>query len=300
MRKDSHHRFYAPVVTPFTRDLKVDTPRFTEHCRWLVEQGAGLAIFGTNSEANSISMQERSRALRALLDEGIDPKKIMVGSGTCSIPETVQLTREAVENHCESALILPPFFYKNLSDEGLAAYYSRVIDAVGSSKLRVYLYHIPQFTGVPITLGVVEQLLKAYSNTIAGIKDSSGDWSNTEQFLTRFPGIDIFPSSEALLEKALPLGAAGCISATANIQPKAIAKAISTYGTSDYPSRQSAITAVRKVVQNYPMIGALKRIVAQRTGVKSWSDVRPPLVTLQDAPAERLMRDLAAAGFQEA
>jgi 4-hydroxy-tetrahydrodipicolinate synthase len=278
----------------------VDLLSFQEHCKWLVDQGAGLAIFGTNSEANSISPHERSQALRALLDAGINPKNIMVGSGTCSIPETVQLTREAVENHCEGALILPPYFYKNISDDGLYDYFARVIDAVGSDELRIYLYHIPQFTGVPITPGVVERLLKSYPKIIAGIKDSSGDWSNTEQFLSRFPGIDIFPSSEALLEKALPLGAAGCISATANVQPKAIASAIGAYGTTAYPQRQRTISAVRKVVQDYPMVGALKRIVAQRTGEKTWAAVRPPLTPLQDEPAGRLMRELAAAGFQGA
>lgn len=300
MRETSLHRVYAPVVTPFKPNLEVDLRRFQEHCEWLVDQGAGLAIFGTNSEANSISLGERSKALHALLDAGINPKKILVGSGTCSVPETVQLTREAVENHCEGALVLPPFFYKNVSDEGLYAYFAQVIDAVGSEELKVYLYHIPQFTGVPITPGVVDRLLKAYPTTIAGIKDSSGDWSNTEQFLTRFPDIDIFPSSEALLEKALPLGAAGCISATANVQPRAIASAIDAYGTPVYPQLQSAISAVRKVVQGYPMVGALKRIVAQRTGESSWSTVRPPLTALLDEPAGRLFKELASAGFQGA
>ena len=267
---------FTPVITPFTQHLAVDEERFSSFCRWLVSQGAGLAVFGTNSEANSLTLGERLRLLDKLVDDGIDPQRMMPGTGCCSVDETVQLTTAALRKGCGGVLMLPPFFYKGVSDDGLFDHYARVIDRVGSAELRIYLYHIPQVSGVPITHGLIERLLKAYPQVVAGVKDSSGDWANTEAMLRRFPGFAVFPASEALLEKALPLGAAGCISATANIQPGAIAELIAGFGDAGSDQRQSQVTAVRKVLQAYPMIPALKHVLATQAADPVWRTVRPP------------------------
>jgi 4-hydroxy-tetrahydrodipicolinate synthase len=288
---------FAPVVTPFTRDLGVDRPRFSAFCRWLVKEGAGLAIFGTNSEANSLTLAERLGALDRLLGDGIDPAKMMPGTGCCSIDETVTLTAKAVQAGCAGALMLPPFFYKGVSDDGLYAYYSHVIERVGSSALRVYLYHIPQVSGVAISHDLIERLIQDYPTTVVGIKDSSGDWNNTKAMLQRFPGFAVFPASEALLSKALPLGAAGCISATANIQPRAIAQLIAQFGTTEGPPLQQQVTTVRTLMQRYPMIAALKHVIAVNASEESWRTVRPPLTKLPAAQGEELLKQLDEVGF---
>src|SRR2546430_11629914 len=176
----------APVVTPFQADFAPDSQRFIAHCRWLLSQDCGLAVFGTNSEANSLSMEERTMLLEELVAAGIDPARMMPGTGCCSITETVKLTAQAVELGCAGVLMLPPFYYKDVSEEGLYRYFSEVVQRVGDARLQIYLYHIPPVAVGGITTGSVERLLKSYPNAIAGMKDSSGDWNNTKTFLDAF------------------------------------------------------------------------------------------------------------------
>lgn len=290
-------RVFAPVVTPFAADLSVDTARFVAFCQWLVGQGAGLALFGTNSEANSLSLAERHAALHAVLDAGIDPAQMLPGTGACALPDAIALTRHACEAGCAGALMLPPFFYQGVSDDGLFAYYADVIEAVGSSQLRVLLYHIPQFTGVPITHTLIERLIAAYPQTVVGIKDSSGDWSNTAAMLEKFPGLAVFPASEALLGKALPLGAAGCISATANIQPHAIASLLNAATQEERTLWEGKVATVRLAVQAQPMIPALKSIVAHFANDPAWLRVRPPLTSMNPAQGGALLQQLRALDF---
>ena len=176
----------SPVVTPFKADLSPDGERFIAHCQWLVSQNCGLAPFGTTSEANSLSVEERSTLLDALVAAGVDTSRMMPGTGCCSITETVKLTSQAVKHGCAGVLMLTPFYYKGVSEEGLYRYFSEVVQRVGDARLRIYLYHIPPVAVVGITTGLVERLLAAYPNTIAGMKDSSGDWNNTKTFLDAF------------------------------------------------------------------------------------------------------------------
>lgn len=288
---------YAPALTPFNADLSVNQTAFIDFCQWLVAQGAGLAVFGTNSEACSLSLREKMGLLDALVEAGIDADKLLPGVGLCALPETIELSKKAVALGCAGTLVLPPYYFKPASDDGLFAYYSEIIQAVGSDALRLYLYHIPQFTGVPITLSVIERLIKAYPDTVVGIKDSSGDWANTERMLRELPGFKIFPASEALLEKALPLGAAGCISATANVQPHTIVSAIESWGTDQFAALQSDAKAVRALFQALPMIPALKYVVAEKMGDRAWRNVRPPLTSATDDWGRKLMADLAEQRF---
>jgi len=176
----------APVVTPFKADLSPDSQRFIAHCKWLLSQNCGLAVFGTNSEANSLSMEERATLLDELVAAGINASRMMPGTGCCSIVETVKLTVQAVEHGCAGVLMLPPFYYKDVSEEGLYRYFSEVVQRVGDARLKIYLYHIPPVAVVGITTRLVERLLGAYPSAIAGMKDSSGDWNNTKIFLDAF------------------------------------------------------------------------------------------------------------------
>src|SRR5215470_12328392 len=224
------HGVLAPVVTPFKADLSPDSERFIRHCRWLLSQNCGLAPFGTNSEANSMSAEERMTLLDALLAAGIDPSRTMPGTGCCSITETVELTAHAVKHGCAGVLMLPPFYYKHVNEEGRYRYFSEVVQRVGDARLRIYLYHIPPVAIVGITPNLVERLLKTYPNAIAGMKDSSGDWNNTKTFLDAFAGgscqsgsdFDVFVGSESFLLANMRNGGVGTISATANVNPAAI------------------------------------------------------------------------------
>lgn len=289
----------APVLTPFHPNLEADTDAFVAHCRWLVASGAGLAIFGTNSEANSLSVDERIGLTDALLAAGVPAASMMPGTGASALPDTVRLTRHAVEAGAAGVLMLPPFFYKPVSDEGLFAYYSEVIERVGDARLALYLYHIPALSGVPITLNLIERLWTRYPHTLAGVKDSSGDWANTRAMIERFAadGLDIFPASEALLGAALPLGGAGCISATANVNPAAIAQLCAHWRDADAEARQQEVTAVRRIFQGRPMIAAMKFTLAHWRRDERWRIVRPPLVALDDAGGTQLLAELDAAGF---
>ena len=290
----------APVMTPFTRDLEPDTRRFIAHCKWLVANDAGLAIFGTNSEANSLSVAERLRLTDALLQAGVPAAKMMPGTGASSISDAVALTRHAVASGAAGVLMLPPFYYKGVTDQGLFDYYAHVIDKVASDALRIYLYHIPQVTQVPITLKLVEMLRAKYPKTVAGAKDSSGNWDNTKAMLDAFAkdGFDVFPASESTLSAALPLGAAGCISATVNLNPGGIRALYDRWNTPEGPQLQAHANVIRQVFQSPNMIPAMKRVAAEFSGHKDWAIVRPPLVPLDDATAARLMRELQAADFR--
>ncbi|HET6367964.1 MAG TPA: dihydrodipicolinate synthase family protein, partial [Pseudomonadales bacterium] len=208
----------SPVVTPFRADLSPDPERFVRQCRWLLSQNVGLAVFGTNSEANSLSVDEKIELLDRLVAAGLDPARMMPGTGACALTDTVRLTAHAVKAGCGGVLMLPPFYYKGVSDDGLFRSFAEVIERVADVRLRVYVYHIPPVSQVPITLPLIERLLKAYPGTVAGVKDSSGDWGNTKAMLDAFAasGFDVFAGSETFLLANMRGGGKGCISATAN------------------------------------------------------------------------------------
>jgi len=312
----------APVVTPFNAELAPDRQRFIKHSQWLLSQNSGLAPFGTTSEANSMSTDERIFLLDGLLAAGIDPSRMMPGTGCCSITDTVELTTHAVKHGCAGVLMLPPFYYKQVSEEGLYSYFSEVVQRVGDTRLRIYLYNIPPVAIVGITPKLVESLLKAYPDAIAGMKDSSGDWNNTKTFLDAFSsgGFDVFVGSESFLLANMRNGGAGTISATANVNPAAIyelyhkssgvrrgerrgnakALAAASASTTDLDALQARLDVVRAVFARkcWPsMIAALKQAIAIYTNDPEWARVRPPLVELTTEQAKALAAELKRIDF---
>jgi 4-hydroxy-tetrahydrodipicolinate synthase len=299
----------APVVTPFKADLSPDSQRFIAHCKWLLSQNCGLAVFGTNSEANSLSIEERATLLDELIAAGVDPSRMMPGTGCCSITETVKLTAQAVEHGCAGVLMLPPFYYKDVSEEGLYRYFSEVVQRVGDARLKIYLYHIPPVAVVGITAGLVERLLAAYPTAIAGMKDSSGDWNNTRMFLDAFvtasparTGFDVFVGSESFLLANMRNGGVGTISATANVNPAAIHTLYRQWKTADdADQQQSKLNVVREVFSTgkFPsMIAALKQAITIYADDPAWAKVRPPLVELIPEQAKTLAAELKAISFE--
>ncbi|MGE3270360.1 MAG: dihydrodipicolinate synthase family protein [Chloroflexota bacterium] len=289
----------SPVVTPFDADYQPDRARFVRHCQWLLSNDVGLAVFGTNSEGNSLSVSEKIGLLDTLVEAGLPAARMMPGTGTCALGDTVELTRHAVKLGAGGVLMLPPFYYKGNSDEGLFRSFSEVIQRVGDSRLRVYLYHIPPVAQVPITLTLIERLLKEYPGTIAGVKDSSGNWPNTKAMLDQFQphGFDVFAGSESFLLATLRGGGAGCISATANVNPGPIAKLAATWQGADADAQQASLDAVRNVFQGYVMIPALKAAIAHYGDDPAWTTVRPPLVELTAAEQADLVQNLQKVGF---
>lgn len=288
----------APVVTPFDADLTPDAGRLVRHCRWLLSQGAGLAVFGTTGEANSMAVDEKAELLDRLVEAGIDPARMMPGTGACALTDAVTLTRLAVELGCGGVLMLPPFYYKGSSDDGLFRYYSEVIERVGSRDLRIYLYHIPPVSQVGISLGLIERLLGAWPGTVVGIKDSSGEWDNTRAMLEAgWEDFSIFPGSEVFLLRSLRSGSAGCISAVANIDPSAIHRLCREWQSSDADAQQQRLVELRNLMHKYPMIAALKATIAHYGEDPQWRTVRPPLVPLSDQQRSALIADLEDYGF---
>ena len=289
----------SPVVTPFSNDLSPDADRLIKQCKWLLSQNVGLAVFGTNSEANSLSVDEKIVLLDRLIEAGVDTGRMMPGTGCCALTDTVKLTAHAAKLGCAGTLMLPPFYYKGVSDDGIFANFAEVIERVGNDALRIYLYHIPPIAQVGFSIDLIDRLVKTYPKTIVGIKDSSGDWDNTYAMLERkWDDFRVFVGSESFLLANMRNGGAGCISATANVNPAAIDHLYQTWQADDADAQQQALDDVRDTVMAYPMIPALKATVAEFSGDEQWRTVRPPLVNLAKDKSAELAATLRQKGFE--
>ena len=294
------HGVWSPVLVPLRPDLGIDAERFIAHARWLLARGChGLALFGTTSEANSFSVDERKALLEEVIEAGIPPERLMVGTGCCALTDSVELTRHAMDAGCHRVLMLPPFYYKGMSDEGLFRSFAEVIERIGNPSLRVFLYHFPRLSGVPVTEGLIALLDDAFPQVVAGVKDSSGDWSNTRMMLDRFPHLAIFPGSEVFLLDGLRAGAAGCITATSNVNASGARAVFDAWdaGLDDADARQAAATAVRGAIDRHPGIPAQKYLLAHHRDDPAWRAVRPPMMELPDDAGRDLLDALAETEF---
>ncbi len=288
----------AAVLTPLDEALEADLPTYLDHCRRLLRQGCdGLAVLGTTGEANSFGLGERLRILDALAEGGIAPRRLIPGTGCCAIPDTVALTRRCVEMGTAGVLMLPPFYYKPVSDDGLFAAYSEVIQRVGDARLRIYLYHIPQNTGVTLTLNLIEKLVAAYPDTVVGIKDSAGDFANMAAVCKAVPGFRVFSGSDTCRLPLLRAGGAGAITACNNVASALSARIFAQREVAAADTLQDELSAVREAIQRAPLIPALKEIMASATGHGEWRRLRPPLTPLATDQAAALFERLDALGF---
>lgn len=270
------------TLTPMEDDGAACIPLLEAHCRWLLAAGCdGIVLLGTTGEANSFSIDERKGILENLLEIGIDAQRLIIGTGCCAIDDTVTLTKHALRCGVARVLVLPPFYYKDVQDAGLIEAFSRTIEAVGDASVRVYLYQIPQLTGIAFSPLVIEELLDRY-DVVAGIKDSSGDLERILALCERFKDrMDVLAGSERFLIPALCAGAAGCVTATANAHPEMIAELYAHRDAADADARQERVAAERTAFERYPMIPGLKEHAARRTGDARWRNLRPPLVPLR-------------------
>lgn len=288
----------AAVLTPLNEDLSPNHTAWLAHCGTLLAHGcSGLAVLGTTSEANSFTLSERLAMLDALSESDIDAGLSVPGVGCCALPDTVELCRKAMEIGSAGVLMLPPFYYKPVTDDGLFAAYSEIIQRVGDANLKILLYHIPQNTGVPITLSLIEKLVAVYPDTVVGIKDSAGDFANMRAMVEEFPGFRVFSGSDAYLLDILRIGGAGSITACNNISARQSADVLANWRTDDADSYQAALSAIRLATQKYPLVEALKEAMARRTGDDAWRTLRPPLMPLDPGIAETFWGELTATGF---
>lgn len=286
---------YAAVLTPLTEALEPNLKAFVTHSRWLLANGCdGLAPLGTTGEANSLSVAQRLALIEASATGGLPMGKCIVGAGSCALADAVTVTKAVVAAGGGGALLLPPFYYKNPSEDGLFAFFSEVVQRVGDKRLRLYLYHFPQLSTVPITIPLVARLKAAYGEVIAGLKDSSGDWSNTAALLKEFPGFGVFSGSEEFLLANLRAGGVGCISASTNVTAPLARPVYAKWQSPEAEALQQGLTEVRLILQSYPMQAALKEVVATLTGEPTWRNLLPPNRPLAAAQRTELMGRLGA------
>ena len=292
---------YCAAATPLNADLSPDLGLFVAHCRSLLEEGChGIALLGTTGEANSVSSAERKAILEAALRGGIAAAQLMPGTGVAAIPETVELTRHALANGVNRVVMLPPFYYKGVSDDGLFAAYARIIDAVNDDRLKIVLYHIPQMSGVPLGRGLVARLAAAFPSTVVGIKDSSGDLSNMQAMAAEQRGFSVLAGADPLMLPLLQAGGAGCITATANIIASSLRSVFDNFDdptkAGEVEAEQATIGAYRALATSYVQILAVKAMLSFKSGEPGWNRVRPPLLPLDQAQLAELGRKYAALG----
>ncbi|HRF08684.1 MAG TPA: dihydrodipicolinate synthase family protein [Xanthobacteraceae bacterium] len=286
---------WPPAATPFREDYSIDLDRYLAFCHQLLRDGAhGLAVLGTTSEANSLDFEERRQVLEKLVASGINPSQLLPGTGAASFGDAVKLTAHAAELGVKGSLLLPPFYYKGVSDEGLFDFVSEVIKRVNSKRLRLYLYNFPQQTGLVWSPALIAKLREAFPEVIVGIKDSSGDVNYLNTLLEKFPGFAIFPSSESLMVDALGRGAAGCISASANTHVKEIRALYDGWQSPEASAMHERASAIRSLIASYPLIAAVKATLGEQHKHKGWQRVRPPLTALTAEQAAELRDKLAA------
>lgn len=290
----------AAVLTAMRADLSVDLDRMAAHCRWLLAQGCdGLAVLGTTGEANSLGVSERIAVLEGLVERGIPPARLLPGVGTPALTDTVLLARHAADLGCPGVLVLPPFFYKNPSEDGLFAWFSEVIQRTGGGA-RIFLYHFPAQSAVPFTLALVGRLLQANPGVVRGIKDSSGDFANTRAYVAHFArdGFEVYCGDDGHLRQLLQAGGAGSISAASNVTSAVNAQVYAGWDHDAGAAAQEVLTALRRAVTSAALIPALKALVARHTGDDAWLNIRPPHLRLSGDATARLFATFDACGVR--
>ena len=288
---------FAAVLTPLDADLRPDMKRFAAHCRWLRDNGCdGLAPLGTTGEANSLALADRMALIEGAAAAGLPMGRMIFGTGTPALHDTVTLSRAALKAGAGGLLALPPFYYKIPSEEGLFAAFAGLAERIGDLDPRLYLYHFPQMSAVPITLSLTARLREAFPGVFVGMKDSSGDFANTRSFIKAFPDFQAFSGSEELLLDNLKAGGTGCISATTNVTAHLAARVLEAWRTGDAAAAEKAqqvATGARRTISRFPAIAAIKAIVAKRHGDGAWLNMLPPQHPLDEAQTEELFAALA-------
>jgi 4-hydroxy-tetrahydrodipicolinate synthase len=270
---------YVASLTPMHEDLSCNCEALAAHCNDLIHKGCkGVVLFGTTGEGPSLSVPERIQILQEIIRLGIDPQKIIVSISCCAIDDTVTLASVAIDQQCAAILICPPFFYKNVADEGVINFYTQVIRSINHPELKMLLYHIPQYSGVSISINALRTLKNSFPHTIVGIKESEGNLAFIKEILST-GDIELFVGNELLISEAIRLGAAGGISGIANAYPELICSLYEFGKDPKAPDHNTTAHSILESLKNYPLFPAIKNLVEKQKG-KEWHTMRPPLVPL--------------------
>ena len=276
------HGVFSAALTPINEDYSINSHLFFSHCKWLLSQGLnGLGVFGTTGEANSFNVDEKIKAIEYLINSKISPNKLIPGTGQCSVRDTVRFTKKCSELKVRAVLVLPAFFYKGVSDEGVIEYYKRIIEEVGDNNLHYVLYNIPQISGVSITFDIIDKLTKLYPNNVVGMKDSSGDLDNMLKVTKFFNGFSLFSGSDSFALKVSKHGGAGAMTATSNISGRLLSYIINNYkeesSIDNFQELQLLQEKIRQTLFSHEPVSALKAFISVKNGKNEWNRLNPPL-----------------------
>jgi 4-hydroxy-tetrahydrodipicolinate synthase len=264
----------AAITTAIDETGEPDASRSTAFARYLLDNGCdGLNVLGTTGEATSFSLDQRKRVMNAYAASGLPLDRMMVGTGAAALADAIALTRHAAELGFAGALVLPPFYYKGVHDDGLVAYIDAIANATATRPVPIYLYHFPAQSGLPWHVALIRRLLENFGERIVGLKDSSGDMPYAREAASISPSFKVFPSTEAVLLEAKSGAFAGCISATANLNADLCARA---YRSGDAAALAEAVT-IRKLFDGKPLVSGVKTLVAHIHGEPQWARMAPPL-----------------------
>ncbi len=291
---------YAAAVSPFNEDGSLNAAKSIAYCKHLLSDGGcdGVAPTGTTGEGSSVPMASRLELPGAFAEANIETDRVIFGTGSPSSADCVALTRACLDAGYANVLVLPPYYYKNPSDDGVFAHFANLVETVGDDRLRVYLYHFPQMSQVPFSTDLVKRLVAAYGPVIAGLKDSSGDFEQSRGFVEATGGVDndfdVYPSSESMLWDGLSIGTAGVISGSTNAFG---AKAQAALQAPEGPERDAAMEAVkaaRTMAGDFPLMSAMKTLEAWRSGDGDWLRMAPPLLPLSEEQKAALRSSVEA------
>jgi 4-hydroxy-tetrahydrodipicolinate synthase len=290
----------AAAATPLRPNGTIDLEGLEQHCRRLLDHGCdGINLLGTTGEATSFSLEQREEAMLAISRSALPLDRFMVGTGAAALADTARLTAKARELGFAGALVLPPFYYKNISAEGLADFLEALIAKVGKKDLRIYLYHYPQLSGVPYPPDLVARFYQKYSEQMIGLKDSSGELAYSLEIARACRGFDVFPSSEAAFGDANAALFAGCISASVNINAPLVARSRKLAGATPGVAALKDATAIRAALTGVPLIPAIKWALAELFDDAAWRQLMPPLHPLSERDAASLRAALSPTRFAE-
>ena len=293
----SYSGIWPALLTPLDAKLGVDIARFASHALRLLDAGCtGVTPFGTTGEGPSFSVSERMQALAGLVARGVPAGRILASTSCAALPDALALTRHAVELGAYGCLLLPPFFLKGVSDQGVIDAYRWIIDGVGDTRLRVVLYHIPQVAGVGLSHHVIGTLKTLYPETIVGLKDSGCQRGDSLAYAEAFmPPMQVWVGNEPDLQTLAARGSLGAVSGIANVMPRLVQRLVK--GSGEPAVDQQRVLALLQILGGYGLTAAFKGVMALLDDAPGWMRVRPPLVALEAAEYERLAAQLRAFGI---
>ncbi|KKC32606.1 dihydrodipicolinate synthase family protein [Devosia psychrophila] len=298
------HGVFCASATPVLEDGTPDHATFASHAKALIDEGCdGIALLGTTGEANSFSIAQRQQLLDKLIAAGLDPKRLLPGTSQTNVADTVTLMRHAVDAGVKATVVLPPFYYKGVSDEGLFRFYAEAIEGVGSNDLRVVLYHIPPIAQVGLSVELVGRLLEAFPGVVVGIKDSSGKLESMQHFASSFADFSVLAGADPFMLPLLRSGGAGCITSSSNLIGKHLRVVFDHAHVPEdaalVDKAQARINAWRDLSNAYVQLPTIKAMLAKRRNHPGWTRVRPPLVELGQTEIDKVWAQMSELEAQE-